>query len=340
LKCWGLGEFGALGNGETVDKLNPTLTDFNFGVERTVTQLEVGWHHSCVVLEYLQLKCWGYNDDSMGRLGTGFSGTQLNRASESLPVSVQDEKNVGEFGYATSSSTHGGFYSSYAIDGTIGMGMDNVAITDFELNPWWQVRLDAEYAIDEVRIYNREDCCAERLVGFVLTIERNGVIQYNSANSDTSESSVVKDMYSYSISGIVGDTVKIQLFKTEYLQLTEVLVLQSAPRYPNHLIVCGAAYHYCNTQKAKISHDFQLNAVRCCSDTSKTGWVKHAHCNVWARSEILGVCYGEETYESATNICASVNARLCTREELKYSCTRGSGCGLDNRMIWSSTTSW
>lgn len=98
--------------------------------------------------------------------------------------------------------------------------------TGIGLIQWWQVRLDAEYAIEKVRIYNRLDCCSERIVGFVLTIERNGTIQYNSANSDPSESSVTKDIYSYLISGIVGDTVKIQLFKNTYLHMAEVQVLQ------------------------------------------------------------------------------------------------------------------
>lgn len=147
-------------------------------------------------------------------------------------------------------------------------------------------------------------------------------------------------MHSYLIPGIVGDTVKIQLFKNEFLYIAEVQVLQSAQRFPNHLIACGATYGICYTQRPKISHDFQLNAVRCCSDNSQAGWVQKAGCNVWAASEILGVCYGEETYESATNICASVNARLCTREEIQNDCTRLSGCEFDSQMIWSSTTSW
>ena len=215
----------------------------------------------------------------------------------------------------------------------------NYQHTTKQANPWRKVKLDAEHVIDEVRIYNRQ-YGRSRIVGFVLTIERNDAIQFDSRISDPLESSVVKNIYSYSISGVVGDTVKLQLFKTEYLHIVEVQVLQSAPRFSNHLIVCGATDSYCRNEQPKISHDFQLNAVRCCSDTSKTGWQIWSHCNVMATSEISRVCYGEETFESATNICASVNARLCTREEIQNDCTRLSGCEFDSQMIWSSTTSW
>ncbi|MEX2214311.1 MAG: PVC-type heme-binding CxxCH protein [Phycisphaeraceae bacterium] len=37
-------------------------------------------------------------------------------------------------------------------------------------NPWWEVDLGAEYAIDSIKIWNRTDCCSDRLQGFSLKV--------------------------------------------------------------------------------------------------------------------------------------------------------------------------
>ena len=55
-------------------------------------------------------------------------------------------------------------------------------------------------------------------------------------------------------------------------------------------------------------------------------------------SRISGQCHRSlVTHTEAAEVCDTVGARLCTRPELELDFARGSGCGNDNRMIWTST---
>merc|ERR1719420_2691557 len=80
----------------------------------------------------------------------------------------------------------------------------------------------------------------------------------------------------------------------------------------------------------------QKNAIRCCSDTQKSAWKKNNNCDVWGGSD-EGASWKctMGTYDEALELCASQGARLCTKAELK--CTKGSGCGYDNKMTWTSS---
>lgn len=58
--------------------------------------------------------------------------------------------------------------------------------------------------------------------------------------------------------------------------------------------------------------------------------MKKSGCNVWGESNPAnlpnaGVCNSEKTFDEAFEICNSVGARLCTKEELVADCTRGTG---------------
>jgi hypothetical protein len=44
-----------------------------------------------------------------------------------------------------------------------------------------------------------------------------------------------------------------------------------------------------------------------------------------------------QTAAQSENQCAAIGARLCTAEELQRGETRGSGCNMDNRLVWSAT---
>ena len=80
----------------------------------------------------------------------------------------------------------------------------------------------------------------------------------------------------------------------------------------------------------------ETHAVRCCSDVEINGWRQKKTCNVWAESDIWGVCK-ELNWSGANKFCKDQSARLCTREELEASCTEETGCTFDNRLIWSNT---
>eukprot|EP00462_Mataza_sp_D1_P012309 CAMPEP_0175150816 /NCGR_PEP_ID=MMETSP0087-20121206/18107_1 /TAXON_ID=136419 /ORGANISM="Unknown Unknown, Strain D1" /LENGTH=2772 /DNA_ID=CAMNT_0016436857 /DNA_START=154 /DNA_END=8475 /DNA_ORIENTATION=- len=48
-------------------------------------------------------------------------------------------------------------------------------------------------------------------------------------------------------------------------------------------------------------------------------------------------CSGPVTFQRAVQLCRSLSARLCTADELSKDTTKGSGCKLDHRAVWTST---
>lgn len=71
LKCWGLGDFGVLGRGDTVtigDDETPAATDF-LDLGARVIDVAAGGQFTCAVLEGGDVRCWGNND--YGQLGLG-----------------------------------------------------------------------------------------------------------------------------------------------------------------------------------------------------------------------------------------------------------------------------
>lgn len=77
-------------------------------------------------------------------------------------------KNVAPLGTATQSSTCYDGPPSKAIDGNKSGLMDvdkSVSHTCSSKLNWWEVKLDKEYPVEYVEIYNRADCCWTRLDG-------------------------------------------------------------------------------------------------------------------------------------------------------------------------------
>jgi|GEM_PF-5527667 len=81
-------------------------------------------------------------------------------------------KNVAPMGSATQSGTAAGGNAQRAIDGnTDGIWNHNsVSSTAQGVAGWWEVDLGKEVPVDVVRVWNRTDCCGERLKNAVLTM--------------------------------------------------------------------------------------------------------------------------------------------------------------------------
>lgn len=72
VKCWGQGQFGALGDGTAVDRMVPVDVS---GLSSGAIAITAGTSHSCALLAGGAVKCWGSN--GFGQVGDG-TNTQRN----------------------------------------------------------------------------------------------------------------------------------------------------------------------------------------------------------------------------------------------------------------------
>lgn len=123
---------------------------------------------------------------------------------------------------ATQSTDPGwGGPASKAVDGnTSGNWLDgSVTHTNYDNQAWWQVDLGATQWVQSVELWNRTDCCPERLLNF-------NVILLDSSQSVVSTVNVSGNGGTPSTLQISGTAryVKVQLVGTNYLSLAEVKV--------------------------------------------------------------------------------------------------------------------
>jgi len=110
----------------------------------------------------------------------------------------------------------------------------SVSHTNGELNPWWQVDLGASTAIDTIAIWNRTDCCGNRLSDYWVLVSDTPFGFGDSLNSLTSRAGVwASHQQSFPNPSITipvnahGRYVRIQINGTSFLHLAEVQVLGS-----------------------------------------------------------------------------------------------------------------
>jgi hypothetical protein len=134
--------------------------------------------------------------------------------------------------FATQSSDYENGVASKAVDGNTDghWGSNSVTHTGNASNPWWQVDLGATYNVNQIQIWNRTDCCSERLNNLKVLVKSSpgaawewfvpGLQRYNP-----------NQRYPLIFSGNKQVRyVMIQLELTGFLSLAEVKVLG----YPNN----------------------------------------------------------------------------------------------------------
>ena len=95
-------------------------------------------------------------------------------------------------------------------------------------------------------------------------------------------------------------------------------------------------------EKEHCALDTTKHEVRCCSNTSITGYEKKS-CNngrvLYVDSDFSTIgCQHNKTWSQADDICNKMGARLCTRKELVDQCAKGTGCQHNHDLCWASTT--
>jgi alpha-tubulin suppressor-like RCC1 family protein len=73
VRCWGIGDYGALGYGNTTDigdnETPASVGPIDLGAGRTARAIAAGFYHACAILDQGQVRCWGAGFE--GQLGYG-----------------------------------------------------------------------------------------------------------------------------------------------------------------------------------------------------------------------------------------------------------------------------
>lgn len=139
---------------------------------------------------------------------------------------VGGHQNVARGKSATQSSTYSHSanpIASKAVDGNTDGNFRSASTThtNRQANPWWQVDLGKQYQITDVTLWNRIDCCGDRLDNFRLILSDDGV----NAVKTFMYSSGGKELLSFAVNPPTGARyVKVRIIGVQYLQLAEVQV--------------------------------------------------------------------------------------------------------------------
>ncbi len=131
------------------------------------------------------------------------------------------------------SSTYKNNHADFAVDGnTTGLVREKtVAHTENELNPFWEIDLESVSDIYQIKVWNRTDCCKERLTNFHLLLSEEPFV------SDELEEVLNQDGVTKKFWGTPTDNpmifnidqksryIRIQLAKKEFLSLAEIEIM-------------------------------------------------------------------------------------------------------------------
>ena len=131
------------------------------------------------------------------------------------PINLAAGKPAGQ------SSTLQGALAARAVDGnTDGNWYNNsVTHTNFDAQAWWQVDLGVSNNIGQVVLFNRSDCCSERLSDFDILVSDDGFTWSTAASYfGQAPGQVAFTMHT------TGRFVRVQLRGANYLSLAEVQI--------------------------------------------------------------------------------------------------------------------
>ena len=117
--------------------------------------------------------------------------------------------------------------ASNAVDGnTDGNWYNNsTTSTKSEQGAWWQVDLGSKKIINQIIIYNRTDCCADRLKSYRVSISSEEYFRTNTYQQDFYVVPNPKNIIRLDAQDKQGRYVRIQLLDKNHLSLAEVQVI-------------------------------------------------------------------------------------------------------------------
>ncbi len=135
---------------------------------------------------------------------------------------------LGKPASQSSMYTGGGGEAARAVDGNTHGNWNggSVTHTDNQLQPWWQVDLQGSHALSTVGLFNRTDCCSDRLQNFRVRVSDDGVNW-----QDYPFAGVAPAQSTFAINRSAR-YVRVQLDGSGVLSLAEVQVLPSQQPAP------------------------------------------------------------------------------------------------------------
>lgn len=170
------------------------------------------------------------------RLGASAGATKSGGEATGAATAPTPSVNVARGKLASQSSLAYAAPADRAVDGRSDgdYTKGSVTHTDAEREAWWQVDLGASHPIDRVAVWNRTDCCAERLSKFYVLVSD---VPFSSSRLQATLSQ--PGVSQYYVDGVAarptqvpiartGRYVRIQLAGTNYLSIAEIEVIGAA----------------------------------------------------------------------------------------------------------------
>jgi hypothetical protein len=231
---------------------------------------------------------------------------------------------------ATKQSSQGwGGEPKRAVDGNTSgnYGHKSVTHTQAKKESWWQVDLAGVYDIETINVYNRTDCCGERLSNFyVMVSDTPFPADLNSAKNQANWNQHVADQAKQKESftvGTKGRYVQVQLAGSNNLSLAEVEVMGRVAKKP---------VSFC-TETEKANKDLQAK-LAAAEKTQKEAEVKLA-AEKKAREEALAKLAAavKAQKEAEAKLLAETTAYLgCFKDQGAVGGTKGRDL---NGLLWS-----
>ena len=173
---------------------------------------------------------------------TGYTFTPASQSFSNLSASQTQNFNatvaaVGSnlaLGKAATQSSTLGSGAALAVDGkTNGIYLaGSVTVTSPTANAWWQVDLGSFATVNSIVIWNRTDCCGDRLSDYWVFVSNTpfgstdtpSTLQSRAGTWSSHQTTAPNPSTTIAAGGAQGRYVRVQLTGTNYLSLAEVQV--------------------------------------------------------------------------------------------------------------------
>ncbi|MEL7530721.1 MAG: discoidin domain-containing protein [Bacteroidota bacterium] len=141
------------------------------------------------------------------------------------PQNIDNDDNIAYLKPATQSSMGWGGLAERAVDGNTNSiyNQGSITHTQASTNPWWRVDLGDTYNIDQINVFNRTDCCIDRMIGAKVMV---GDID-SSDPADYTEIGILNSDPQQNLSGLTASGRYIMLYQPGTNKILSIAELQA-----------------------------------------------------------------------------------------------------------------